>query len=180
LWVQGDHLFGQDSHGNDDIGDHLLYSLDGGIHWSQAPVPIPGLGCQFDQVSSPVLWERCNSGMMAHVWVSVDNGRTFHDPAKQEGEGEFANGVAFAASSNTVAVAAFQDIQRTTNGGRTYSVVGPRHVASKFGAFTWTYLGFTDPDHGAAIGAPNDGLGPGQLWVTHDAGAGWHRVLINY
>lgn len=119
LWVQGDHLFAQDSLGGDEIGNHLLYSLAGGFHWLKAVLPTPGLGCQFDQVSSPVLWERCGTGMLAHVWVSTNNGRTFHDPVRREGEGSFANGAAFAASSNTAAVAAFQDIQRTTNSGRT-------------------------------------------------------------
>jgi photosystem II stability/assembly factor-like uncharacterized protein len=179
LWAQGDHLFAQDSYGHDYIGKHLLYSLDGGLHWRQAPLPSPGLSCQFDQVKPPVLWERCNTGMLAHVWVSDNNGRTFHDPTKREGVGEYSNGVVFAAASNTVALVAYQELQRTTDTGRSYSTVGPTHLASKSGDFIWTYLGFTDPRHGVAVGAPNDGLDAGQLWITANAGKNWRRIAIH-
>jgi photosystem II stability/assembly factor-like uncharacterized protein len=170
LWVQGTDLFAQSSlaHGKD-VGGDLLVSLDGGQSWVHDPVPSPGLGCQFDQVRAPVLWETCSTGMSASVWISHDNGATFTRHAS-EGQDEFSNAVTFAAATNTVGIAGLQQLYRTTNGARTFTTVD-RH------RLTWSYIGFTDAQHGAAIAAPGEsGDGPGQLWVTRDAGVHWHRV----
>jgi photosystem II stability/assembly factor-like uncharacterized protein len=172
LWVQGAHLFAQNQRlPQTYIGKHLLVSLDSGMHWHRDRAPIPGLPCQFDQVKAPVLWEWCSSGMMSGIWRSTNNGRTFrHGP---EGEGESTNGAAFAAADGRTAVIGFQRLLRTSDRGRHYRPVGPRH-------HTWAYVGFTDASHGLAIlSLGNDGTGPTQLWSSRDAGKHWYRVSIH-
>ena len=170
LWVQGAHLFAQNQH-DGAIGGRLLVSLDGGRRWSSYRVPIPGLGCEVDQVDPPVLWERCNTGMMASIWRSTDEGRTFRHEGGEDGA-EFNNTMVFAAASNSVAIAGSQRLERTTDDAHHFTDVGPS-------GFTWSYLGFTDPMHGVGIAHPGqDGTSRGQLWATTDGGRTWHHVPI--
>jgi photosystem II stability/assembly factor-like uncharacterized protein len=173
LWVQGTHLFAQNQRlPRGDIGKHLLVSLDGGQHWHRDAVPSPGLGCDVDQVRPPVLWERCNTGMMSGVWRSTNEGRTFSQNGR-EGEDSAINAATFAAADNRTAVYGYFRLERTTDAGRHFVPVGPVH-------HTWDYVGFTDPSHGLAIATRGrNGGGPTQLWASHDAGRRWHRVPIH-
>jgi photosystem II stability/assembly factor-like uncharacterized protein len=78
----------------------------------------------------------------------------------------------FAAASATTAVVGFQRLYRTVDGGTRWAPVGPAGL-------TWSYLGFTDPTHGVALGY----LGPespnhARLYYTTDGGASYHELPI--
>jgi photosystem II stability/assembly factor-like uncharacterized protein len=171
LEVSGRNLFSQTvQHG--DIGSHLAVSLDAGQSWLRYDVPVPGLGCTFDQVSAPVLWEHCSTGMLSANWRSADNGRTFKENGG-EGVGVSTNGAAFVAAANDTVFIGFQQMLRSTDGGFHYAVVGPRS------GYTWSSLSFVDPNHGLAIlRRGEDGSGARSLWATADGGAEWHQISL--
>jgi len=175
LWVQGNDVFLQssfrDRSGDYAYGKRLVASTDGGHTWFTTKLPVPGLPCDFDQVDPPVLWERCATGMQSAVWISHDNGRRFRDNEARDPNGEqFSNGAMLAAASDTVAVVAddgdVKGLQRTADQGRTYRQVGPP------GRWVWTFVGFTDEQHGVAIGS-------GRVFRTEDSGLTWHEVHVS-
>ena len=103
------------------------------------------------------------------ILLSSDSGNTFR-AAAQVPNGPIG---AFAAASGNVAVASGQGpLYRTTDAGASWTrVTAP--------SADWTYLGFSDPTHGVAIG--NFGTGGhqyAQLYYTTDGGASYHFVPI--
>jgi photosystem II stability/assembly factor-like uncharacterized protein len=151
----------------------LLTSVDSGRTWAVEHLPVEDLGCSFDVVRLPVVWVQCATGMMSGIWRSSDDGRSFAQPAAREGSPSLPNSAVFAAASDSTAIAGFQDIERTTDAGRHWHVVGPKPRTN----IVWSYLGFTDAAHGVGIVMNNAGRKTRfALWATSDAGAHWRRV----
>lgn len=167
LSVYGSDVFAQ-------FGQKLVVSHDGGATFSSYPAP-SDLPCDFEEPVAPVVWAHCATGTESATWRSTDGGRTFSAPRPNSDGAGIApepNSAVFAAASGTTALLGYQQLYRTTNGGATYSPVGPPGLR-------WEYLGFTDPTHGVALGYPT-GSSPseGQLWYTTDGGASYHLVRI--
>jgi hypothetical protein len=69
--------------------------------------------------------------------------------------------------SSTTAVIGGGTLQRTTNGGQTFTTVQGSQAQ-------WTVVGFTTQVNGFAFALPSSGQF--ELWRTNDAGASWYRV----
>ena len=113
---------------------------------------------------------------MSGVWRSVDGGRSFHQAnfchcGPRTGL-PLPNSAAFGAPTADTAVVGYQQLYRTTDGGASYSAVGPPGLL-------WQYLGFTDPTHGVGLGLPSSSSAAAErLYYTTDGGASYHRVSI--
>ena len=166
LWARGNDIFVE-------AGDrgHVLVSHDQGITFARFPSPSPGLGCDFEELASPVVWAHCPTGMLSAVWRSTDGGVTFQLAVGGTGAvGGLANSAAFAAASATTAVVGAQQLYRTGDGGESYTAVtGPTGITS------WQYLGFTDATHGVAFGSAGS---QERLYYTTDGGVSYHPVAI--
>lgn len=167
LWVHGSDVLAQS-------GPNLVVSHDGGATFSSYAAP-SDLPCDFEEPVPPVVWAHCATGTESATWRSTNGGRTFTAPRSTSGGAGIApepNSAVFAAASGTTAVLGYQQLYRTTDGGVTYSPVGPQGL-------TWEYLGFTDTTHGVALGYPT-GSSPsdGRLYYTTDGGTSYHLVPI--
>lgn len=176
LWVDGSNVIVQSGAGTGS-GTNVLVSHDGGTSFATYPAPSPGLPCQFEGQASPFLWAHCATGTESGVWRSTDGGATFSSAIGQGGVGgkqiPLPNSAAFGAASGTTAVVGYQQLYRTGDAGATWTPVGPSGIAQ------WTYLGFSDPTHGVAIGylgeiAPADQ----RLYYTTDGGQSYHLVPL--
>ncbi|HEY6399507.1 MAG TPA: hypothetical protein VIX82_18835 [Solirubrobacteraceae bacterium] len=167
LWAHHNDLFAQ-------YNDKVVVSHDGGATFSRYPAPT-GLPCDFEEQAAPVVWAHCATGMDSAVWRSTNGGRTFAGPRSSSGGVSIApepNSAPFAAASSTIALLGYQQLYRTTDGGATYSPVGPHGM-------TWEYLGFTDTTHGVALGFPaGSSTSHEQLYYTIDGGVSYHPVAI--
>jgi hypothetical protein len=162
LWIQGQTVIVQS-------GDRLFISNDHGNHFARKRGVRNAGDCAYDG-GPQALWALCSTGMAPdEILLSSDSGNTFR-AAAQVPNGPIGT---FAAASGTVAVASGQGpLYRTTDGGATWT---PATAPSA----DWTYLGFSDPTHGVAIG--NFGTGGHQdlkLYYTIDGGASYHFVPI--
>jgi len=162
LWVQGTSVFIQS-------GSQLLVSGDQGNHFG----PVGGVrdagNCSYDG-GTLALWALCSTGMAPdQVLLSTNSGNTF-TAAAQVPDSPID---AFGAASGAVAVAAGQGpLFRTADGGGTWA-----RVRAPSG--DWTYVGFSDPTHGVAIGIFGSGVHQhSALYYTTDAGVSYHRVPI--
>lgn len=162
LWVQGPTVIVQD-------GSHLLVSTDQGLQFMRRRGVRHAGNCGYDGGPGG-LWALCMTGMAPDdIVLSRDLGNHFATAA-QVPDGPID---AFAAASGTTAVASGQGpLYRTTNSGASWvKVRAPRG--------NWTYLGFTDPTHGVAIGEFGNGRQQEyRLYYTIDAGASYHFVPI--
>ncbi len=166
LWVHGSDVFVETGF-NTRLS--LLSSPNRGASFVRHAAP-DGISCAFQAPAPPVVWAHCATGMLSGVWRSTDSGARFQPAAPRKPQ---ANGAAFAAASATTAVVGFQRLYRTVDGGASWAPVGPAGVS------WWSYLGFTDPTHGVALGY----LGPespnyARLYSTTDGGASYHEVPI--
>jgi photosystem II stability/assembly factor-like uncharacterized protein len=162
LWIQGPTVFIQS-------GSHLLVSSDQGNHFRRVGGVRHAGACSYDG-GPQALWALCSTGMAPdEVLLSTDGGNTF-TAAAQVPDGPID---AFGAASGSAAVASGQGpLFRTTDGGATWT-----RVNAPSGG--WTYIGFSDPTHGVALG--NFGTGGHQqnrLYYTTDGGASYHLVPI--
>jgi photosystem II stability/assembly factor-like uncharacterized protein len=107
--------------------------------------------------------------MNSGVWRSTDDGATF--TAVVSTGLSLPNSAPFAAASSSTAVVGYQQLYRTTNDGSTWSQTGPTGIR-------WTYLGFTDPTHGVALGFAGQNAADERLYYTTDAGQTYHRVSL--
>jgi photosystem II stability/assembly factor-like uncharacterized protein len=168
LWVQGATIIVQSGQGTG-IGSGVLVSGDGGQSFSAHPAPSPGLPCLFAAPNPPVVWARCATGMNSGVWRSSDDGATF--TAVVSTGLSLPNSAPFAAASSSTAVVGYQQLYRTTNDGLTWGQTGPTGIR-------WTYLGFTDPTHGVALGFAGQNATDQRFYYTTDAGQTYHRVSL--
>lgn len=152
----------------------LLYSSDRGATFTKRVDPCsPTLGGSLDAAvdGSGALWAACTSGSAAATLRS-DNGGT----AWTTEQGGFPNSVQVAAASQSVALASPGQeqgrpalLERTTNGGRSFSV-----VLSLSGARV-VWLGFTSPARAYILVTRGAAT---KLFESGDGGAGWHSVVI--
>ncbi len=167
LWVHGTDVFVESL-------DHvrLLVSHDRANSFTSYPVPAgsEGLGCRYQEMTPPVVWAFCATGTEGGVQRSTNGGRSFQ-PANGNPESHMMlpNSAAFAAASSTVAVVSGLQLYRTTNAGASYLSTGPA-------GYAWSYLGFTNATHGAAL-ARHDG-GSEALFYTTNAGLSYHHISI--
>jgi photosystem II stability/assembly factor-like uncharacterized protein len=168
LWVQGQTIIVQSGQGTG-IGTEVMVSGDGGASFTAHPAPSPGLPCLFAAPTPPVVWARCATGMNSGVWRSSDGGAGF--TAVVSSGISLPNSAPFAAASSSTAVVGAQQLYRTTNDGSTWSQTGPTGIR-------WTYLGFTDPTHGVALGFAGQNATDARLYYTTDAGQSYHRVTL--
>jgi len=127
---------------------------------------------------SSSIWAACPTGTEAGTWLSNNGGTNW----LQE-QGGFPNSVQLAAASSLVALASsLQDqngtppdaMERTTNGGRSYS---PVLSVSSFSTVLW--VGFSDPVRAyALVEEGGSGSTTARLYESNDAGAAWHRVAV--
>lgn len=155
----------------------LVYSADKGKSVSRRVDPCePGLDGSVTPAAdgSSALWAACPTGTQAGAWLSINGGTTWHVKA-----GGFSNALRLTAASASVALAwPSQDVaaapsgslDRTTNGGKTFSVV-------LSGSSSWA--GFSDPSRAYALLASSQAtLGATRLFESNDGGATWHLVVI--
>ena len=172
LWVLGREVLVQS--GSDGPGTKLLVSLDGGSTFIAHPAPSPGLPCDFQTALPPIIWAHCATGTESGVWRSTDDGASFTPvPPRSELSLRLPNSAVLAAASGTTAVVGYNQLYRTADAGATWTPVGAPGIAQ------WTYLGFSDPTHGVALGyvgqvAPANA----RLYYTTDAGQSYHLVPL--
>lgn len=165
----------------------LLYSDDEASSFIERPDPCtPGLGGKLlaPAAKSSSLWAVCPTGTEAETWLSDNGGRSW-----VEGGGGFPNSVQLAAGSSAVALVSPAQarngvpptaLERTTDGGRSYSV-----VLSKANAWV-AWIGYSSPLRAYALLEPPYTLLKGgvsklvasELYESNDAGATWHEVAI--
>ncbi|MGO9962861.1 MAG: WD40/YVTN/BNR-like repeat-containing protein [Acidimicrobiales bacterium] len=160
----------------------LLYSADKAVRFSRRIDPCyPGLGGRVTAAAngSPALWAACPTGTMAEVKLSVNGARTWRVGTPG---GAFPNSVGIAAASASDALVwpgtetngAIATLDRTTNGGDSYSAV---ISTSSFSTVVWA--GFSDPSRAyALIQQGNSPETTTHLYESSDGGVAWHRVAV--
>jgi photosystem II stability/assembly factor-like uncharacterized protein len=170
LWAQGSTVLalGESSPG---MASGVLASTNFGATFVTEPLP-SAIACGLQEPQPPVLWEHCSTGMMSGIWRSPGGGAGDQlASAASSGLPTQPNSAAFAAASATTAVTGFNRLYRTADAGAHWSpVVGAPGL-------DWSYLGFTDPTHGVAIGNPS-GSSRALLYYTTDGGESYHLVTI--
>jgi hypothetical protein len=169
LWALGHEVLAQSASGPG-YGADLLVSDDGGASFGSVPAPSPGLPCDFESQSPPLIWAHCATGTESGVWYSSDFGKNFVS-VHGSGAPPLPNSAVFAAASNTTAVVGYNQLYRTADAGTTWTPVGPSGIVQ------WAYLGFTDATHGAALGYVGSvASGNERLYYTTDGGQTYHLV----
>lgn len=161
VWLHGSDVFVEDRYFK-----QLLVSHNRGNTFTSYRPGVLGLPCGYAEPQPPVVWAHCGTGTASEVFRSTDSGRSFQPVLL---ELMLSNHAVFAAASATVAVAGDLNLYRTGNGGRSFTRVGPTESP-------WTYLGFTNPTHGAALASTSSGQGI--LFYTTDGGRTYHSVPI--
>lgn len=171
LWVLGSEVIVQSGNGTG-YGADLLVSQNGGEGFSRQPAPSPGLPCDFQARSPQTIWAQCATGTESGIWYASDYVAGFAN-ARASGLPPLPNSAVFAAASNATTVAGYQQLYRTSDAGATWTPVGPSGIAQ------WTYLGFSDPTHGVAIGYLGQ-IAPAneRLYYTTDGGQSYHLVPL--
>jgi hypothetical protein len=155
----------------------LLYSSDGGASFTQRVDPCtPGLGGTLTtsadgSAGSATLWAACPTGTQAGTWLSTSGGASWQRRASG-----FDNALQLTAASATVALAwpagaAASTLERTSNGGTSFSVVlSPSSTARV------TWAGFSDTSRAYAL--VQSGSGSMILYESNDGGATWSVIAI--
>ena len=141
----------------------LIVSTDGGATFVTRSVCPGTLGISnVYAASATVLWATCATGTQAGVYLSTNGGQSF----VQQGGG-VQNSATIAGPSAAIAVAGSGvELQRSTDGGRTF-------VTEITASGAWDVIGFTTSTSGFALEQPASG---DVLWHTSDAGAHWNAV----
>jgi photosystem II stability/assembly factor-like uncharacterized protein len=143
----------------------LLASSDFGQNFTMQTACPSALGYANEYVvDASTLWATCATGTEASAFRSVDGGQQFTPLTAQLSLPNFAS---IAGVSSTTAVIGGGTLQRTTNGGQTFTTVESSQAQ-------WTMVGFTTPVHGFALALPSSGQS--ELWRTNDVGATWYQV----
>jgi photosystem II stability/assembly factor-like uncharacterized protein len=169
LWVQGAEVLLESA---SNTSQRLIVSHDGGRSFTSHPVP-PAVACSFQAPQPPVVWEDCATGMLSGRWISADGGAGYRAAGGSAPSQlpALPNSAAFAAASATTAVTGLKRLYRTEDAGRTWQPVRGAPTLD------WSYLGFTDPTHGVAIGTPQ-GYSRAQLYYTTDGGVSWRLIPV--
>ncbi len=174
LWAHGADLL-LESEGSLGDPDELMISHNDGASFTRDTAP-PNVACDFEEQAWPVIWAHCATGMLSDVLRSVDGGARF---PVAEGSGsktlpELPNSAAFAAASSREAVAGYDQLYVTTDGGRAWE-----RARGPAGITWWSYLGFTDATHGAAIGyVGTETPSHERLYYTTNGGRSYRLVHI--
>jgi hypothetical protein len=165
--------------------DHqvLMYSADKAASFSTRVDPCTaGLYCSITAAAdgTSTLWSASPTGTEAGAWESNNGGMSWHSASPATAG--FPNSLGLAAASSSVALARPGQqssnglpaaLDRTTNGGKTYSGVLPSswHVS---------WAGFSDPARAYCLAAAMETgvTGPSHLFDSNDGGATWHEVVI--
>jgi photosystem II stability/assembly factor-like uncharacterized protein len=145
----------------------LLASADGGQSFSTQTVCPSALG--FARVSAAgagVLWATCATGTSAAVYRSVDGGGRF--TAVPQPSPAISNASRPAAVSSNTALVDGGSLLRTSDAGKTYTVVADS-------GSRWSLVGFTTPVDGFALAVHGTAT---SLWRSDDGGATWHQVMF--
>ena len=164
LWAHGpDVLVGSGG------GATLGASRNAGVSFTQEPSPSKGLPCDFEEPTTGVVWAHCVTGTESATWRSTDSGAHFSPTPGPS----MPNSALFAAASPTTAVLGANRLYRTTDGGGHYAP-----VSDVGDVIAWQYLGFTDADHGVAIGYVGSTPTPAneRLYQTNNGGATYQLV----
>lgn len=155
---------------------YALVSTDRGAHFAVHRLHTDNEGCSgFDVTSARVIWAYCvPANGSSQLRRSVNDGRTFTNV--EPAGGQTSEIGAFAAASDTTAIiadAGLSTLSRkrpylTTDAGRHYVAAGPAGLY-------WTWFGFIDTTHGAALGN-SSGSGPLTLYTTTDGGRSYEPV----
>ena len=162
------------------FGTTVLVSVNGGASFGRHPAPSPGLPCEFQAQSAPVIWAHCATGTESGVWYSSDFGANFVSGQRAGGAPPLPNSAVFAAASNTTAVVGYQQLYRTADSGATYTPVKITQSPAAGGeVVAWAWLGFEDSAHGAALGYVG-AVAPAneRLYYTIDGGQTYHYVPV--
>jgi photosystem II stability/assembly factor-like uncharacterized protein len=143
----------------------LLASSDFGQTFTMQTACPTALGYANEYVvDASTLWATCATGTEAAAFRSVDGGQQFTPLTAHLSLPNFAS---IAGVSSTTAVIAGGSLQRTTDGGQTFTTVEGSQGQ-------WTIVGFTTQVNGFAFDLTF--AGQSELWRTNDAGATWYRV----
>lgn len=161
------------------LGIRLRYSADDGSHFVSQPQPVTGVACDYQPVSSRVLWAYCSGGHFMFVYRSTDAGAQFTQTpnSRTPNANNCPNGSRLAAATGATAVAACdlggKPLLLTTDAGATWTVVQPALDHHGY----WEPIGFTTADVGYLLWRTGYGpTGAVQLWRTADGGTSWHQV----
>jgi len=154
----------------------LLYSTDKAATFHKRANPCAAtLGGSVTAAAdgSSTLWAACPSGSEAATWLSTSGGTSWVGV-----RGGFPNTLQLAAASSSVALAwpgkepgPPTALERTTNGGKSYSVVSSVPSSS-----TVLWAGFSDPVRAYALIA--SGNATPHLFQSNDGAASWRPVVI--
>ena len=158
----------------------VLVSVNGGASFGRHPAPSPGLPCEFQAQSAPVIWAHCATGTESGVWYSSDFGANFVSGQRVGGAPPLPNSAVFAAASNTTAVVGYQQLYRTADSGATYTPVKiTQSPAADSQVVAWAYLGFTNSTHGIGLGYVGSVAQANERpFYTTDAGQSYHLVPL--
>ncbi|MGH7721480.1 MAG: WD40/YVTN/BNR-like repeat-containing protein [Candidatus Dormibacteria bacterium] len=146
----------------------LLTSTDNGQHFVMRTACPSVLGyASVYATDSSTLWATCATGTEASAYRSVDGGQHFTQLPGRISLPSFAT---IAGVSPTTAVIAGIGLQRTTDGGQTFTSVKNDQLSSTIVGFTSPVNGFAFSTHGPAGGE--------YLLRTNDAGAHWSQVAF--
>jgi photosystem II stability/assembly factor-like uncharacterized protein len=117
----------------------------------------------------------------AAVYTSADLGAHWSMAGTLPNGPDYGDATITASASGTLVIATSggptSQFIRSSNGAATWAVVA---TAASVAGPSWVDLGFTTPADGAVIYGPVDLIanprGPGQLFLTDDAGATWHQA----
>ena len=139
----------------------------------------PGSGGRSRPSSSTVLWAVCPTGMLAEAFRSTDGGAQW-SPLSSAGELE--NSAPPGARQRHGGRARARAARAAAADRATAAPPGRRSTPAANGAWSWTWIGFTDSNTGSALRSeanapanwpwPN-GPSPEQLWRSGDGGATW-------
>jgi hypothetical protein len=159
----------------------LLYSANQGTNFTDRVDPCnPSLTCSVSTAAdgSPSLWSASPTGTQAAVFVSSNSGATWHAASPSS---SFPNSLQVTAASSSVALVwpgpQVSDqlpaaLDRTTNGGRSYTAV----LSS---SWTVSWAGFSDPARSYALATrASTGAGGWRLFESDDGGVTWQEVAI--
>ena len=165
------------------ISSTLYRTSDGGAHWTAVALPAHDVRDHFDFTSATCGWvtvEGSATSTPARV-LATNDGSHFHTILiSQNGIGDVtvnARGSGEVLEGGTGATLQFGPVLRTSDDGRTWSVITTTAVLTKGGAFGYTGgMAFNGSTGWIGTNNGSQGFEPIGLLVTSDGGIAWHAV----